>query len=324
MNRGTTGGDTRGAARRTTAWRTALLLVVPAAVIGVLLGRALAAPDPVQSEATLRALADLAAAVVVGLAALPRLSDRLDPAWRPLAAVAGLWLFAETALLADQAAEVSGTPVARLGTAAFGRYLTGSGNGQIGIAILICALIVTSCAAISFRRNGSAADSGPLGVILVFAAVGLVLRPVTGHMSQQPFGSMFAAVHALAAAGWCGMLLAAALQLRSRGDWAAVLPEYSRWALRAAAAVTVTGIVNALLRLPGLAAWTDTGYGRILLAKTVIAVVLLGLGGWWRRTWVPAASAHRLTADESLRRSVLELVVMSVVFGLAAAVAVAA
>ncbi|MGY2063817.1 copper resistance protein CopD, partial [Nocardia gipuzkoensis] len=101
MSKATTGGSS-------TALRSVLLLVVPAALLGAALAWALAAPDAVQSEAPVRALADCAGAIVLGLAALPRLYERLTPPWRLLAAFAGLWTALEFAVLACEAAQVVG------------------------------------------------------------------------------------------------------------------------------------------------------------------------------------------------------------------------
>jgi putative copper resistance protein D len=303
-----------------TALRSALLLVVPAALLGVTLAWALAAPDPVQSEAPARALADCAGSTVFGLAALPRLHGRLQPAWRPLAVLAGCWTVAEFVVLTCTAAAVVGVPVARLGARDFGDYLTHINGGQVGIAILIGTGVVTGYCVLGFRcPHRAAAD-----LVLVFSAVTLVLRPITGHMSQQDFGSVFAAVHTLAAAIWFGVLLGLALVVRSRGEWAAILPRYSSWALPAAAVVTATGICNGIIRLGGLAPLVDSGYGRVLLAKTALLIVLLGLGWWSRRRWVPVAADHRMTAESSLRRAVVEVVVMALLFGLAATLAVTA
>ncbi|NKY85516.1 copper resistance D family protein [Nocardia veterana] len=313
MRPGTTGG-------RSTALRYALLLVVPAALVGVGLGWALAAPDPVQAEAPVRALADGLGATVLGLAVLPRLHDRLRPAWRLLAVLGGLWSLAEFVLLATEAAEVVGVSVLGLRAADFGDYLAHVSGGQIGIAVLIGTVAVAGYSTLAYRRR----ERGTTDLVLVFAAVTLVLRPITGHMSQQTLGSVLAAVHALAAAAWFGMLVALALVVRTRGEWAVILPRYSGWALPAIAAVTVTGICNGLVRIGDLAALVDTGYGRILLAKTIMVVALLGLGWWWRRSWVPVASDHRMSAESSLRRALLEVAVMAVVFGLAATLSVTA
>ncbi len=309
MTSGTTGGGS-----------AILLLIVPAVLVGVVLGWALAAPDPVQAEAPVRALADGLGAVVLGLAALPRLHDRLRPAWRMSAVFGGLWAVTEFVLLSTEAAEVVGVSVFRLRAHDFGDYLTHVSGGQIGIAVLFGTVAVTGYSALVHRRP----DHTTADLVLVFAAVTLVLRPITGHMSQQTLGSVLAAVHALAAAAWFGVLLALALVVRSRGEWAVILPRYSGWALPAVAAVTVTGVCNGLIRVGGLSPLLDTGYGRILVAKTVVVLALLGLGWWWRRTWVPRASDHRMDAESSLRRALIELGVMAVAFGLAAALSVTA
>jgi putative copper resistance protein D len=88
--------------------------------------------------------------------------------------------------------------------------------------------------------------------------------------------------------------------------------------------LTLTGVVDAAVRLGGVSALTDTGYGRIVVAKAVMLAALLALGWWWRRTWVGRAAAHRMRADDSLRRATVEVVAMAVAFGLAAALATTA
>ncbi|WP_433681743.1 CopD family protein [Nocardia sp. CA-119907] len=306
---GTTGGHAQ-----------ALLLVVPAGVLGVALALILATPAPAQSASIVRVLADCAGATVLGLAALPRLHDRLRPPWRMLAILAGIWCVTEFAVLVFEAAAVVGVPVGKLTGAQFGNFLVEISGGQVGIAVLIGSGAVACYAALAFRRPETASAD----LVLVFAAVALALRPITGHMSQQPFGSVLAAVHALAAAAWFGLLVALTLVVRTRGEWAVTLPRYSAVALPLVGIVAVTGIVNGLVRVGGITPFVTTGYGRILLAKTLVLVGLLALGWWWRRTWVPLATNHRMRADSSLRRAVIEVVVMSVAFGLAATLAVTA
>lgn len=307
----TTGGSS-------TALRSILLLVVPAALLGAALAWALAASSPVLSEAPVRALADCAGATVVGLALLPRLHRRIAPPWRHLAVVAGVWGALEFAVLACEAAQVLGVRVTGLRTGEFGDYLLHAGPGQVGIAILIGVGVVAAYCAVGYRRP----DRATVDLVLMFAAVAIELRPITGHMSQLPLGAVLAAVHVLAAAVWFGLLLALSLVLRTRGEWARALPRYSSWALPAAAAVAVSGVVNGLLKLGGLTPLVDTGYGRILLAKAVLLSGLLVLGWRWRRGWVPVAADHRMPAESSLRRAAFEVIVTAVVFGLAAALSV--
>jgi putative copper resistance protein D len=297
-----------------------LLLVVPAAMLGVLLAWALDLPARVPTEGGVRVVADCTGATVLGLAALPRMHPRLRSPWRLLAVLAALWCGAEFAVLVFEAADVVGVPVPRLGGGQFGTFLIEISGGQVGIAILLGTGAVACYCALAFRRP----DTASTDLVLVFAAVALVLRPITGHMSQQPFGSVLGAVHALAAAAWFGLLVALALVVRTRGEWAVALPRYSAFALPLIATVMMTGVINGLVRVGGLTPFVTTGYGRILLAKTLVLVGLLILGWWWRRTWVRRAADHRMTAESSLRRAVLEVVVMAVAFGLAATLAVTA
>lgn len=313
------GGRGAGRAADRAPW-PALLLSVPSGLAGVALAWILIVPEPLPAEAVVRVVADGVGATALGLAALPRVAPRLRTPWRLLAALAGVWAIAEFAVLIFEAADVVGVPVADLGAAQFGTYLVDVSGGQVGIAILIGVGAVAGGSALAFRRPESA--SGDL--VLVFAAVALALRPITGHMSQQAFGSVLAAVHALAAAAWLGLLIALALVVRTRGEWAVVLPRYSALALPLVVTVAVTGLLNGLIRVGGIVPFVTTGYGRILLAKTVVLLGLLALGWWWRRSWVPRAAGHRMGADASLRRAVAEVVVMAVAFGLAATLAVTA
>ncbi|MBF6324352.1 copper resistance D family protein [Nocardia cyriacigeorgica] len=304
----TTGGRDR---------RPALLLVVPSGLLGVLLAWALTA---MTAESAVRVLADLAGATVLGLSALPRVHERLRPSWRLLAVIAGIWCGSEFVVLVFEAADVVGVRVGALDAGRFGTFLTELSGGQVGIAILLGTGAIACYSALAFRRPDTASPD----LVLVFAAVALTLRPITGHMSQQPFGSVLAAVHALAAGAWLGLLIGLALVVRSRGEWALALPRYSAVALPLVTLVAVTGLVNGLVRIGGVAPLVQTGYGRVLLAKTLILAVLLALGWWWRRDWVGRAAGHRMPAEASLRRATIEVVVMGSAFGLAATLAVTA
>ncbi|GAA5046912.1 copper resistance D family protein [Nocardia callitridis] len=300
-------------------WRL-LPTVAVAGLLGVALAWALTIPVTLPAEAIVRVIADCTGAVVLGLAALPRLQPKPTPRWRLLAVLAGLWWGTELAVLAFEAAEVVGVAITRLSADEFATYLVDLAGGQIGIAVLGCVGALACYSTLSYRKPASASTD----LVLVFAAVALALRPVTGHMSQQPFGSVLAAAHALAAAAWFGVLVALALVVRSRGEWATVLPRYSTVALPLVAIVAVTGLVNGVVRVGGITPFVTTGYGRILLAKTVVLIVLLTMGWWWRRTWVRKAADHRMTAADSLRRASIEVVVMAVAFGLAATLAISA
>jgi len=65
-----------------------------------------------------------------------------------------------------------------------------------------------------------------------------------------------------------------------------------------------------------------TGYGRVLLVKIVLTVVLMALAWRNRARWLPAAKSHRVTAYVSRSRSLTELAIMAVALTMAAALSV--
>ena len=305
--------------------RWALLLAVLTAALGVSLAWNLSDPMNPEFAGLVRVVADAAGAVTLGLAALPRLEGtatrRFVPAqdlWRPIAAAGAVWAIAESGLLLFGAGEASGRGARGISMADFGTFLLDTSAGQVGATAVACALGIVGYAGTAFRRDAE----WPTDAVLAVAALALVLRPVTGHMSQQTLGPALGAVHALAAAVWLGVLVALALVVRTRGAWAELLPRYSDWALRCVVVLLATGVINAYVRLGSLSAFVDTGYGRIVVAKAVALGALVALGWHWRRTWVPDAGGHRLQAAASLQRAIIETMLMAIAFGLAAALAV--
>ena len=136
---------------------------------------------------------------------------------------------------------------------------------------------------------------------LVVAGVGRVLgRPWVGTVAAAPLlvvvaaealrahvsalrplaGGVLTAVHLLAAAVWIGALaqvLQAARKWRGQPGWARLLLfDYARLAVWLVIAVLATGSVQGLLLVPTAAELVGTDYGRVLLAK--LAVVLLVIG----------------------------------------------
>ncbi|WP_072691581.1 copper resistance D family protein [Rhodococcus marinonascens] len=314
--------------RRTgTARQWLLLFAVPTSLVGVAFGWALARPEGHDPSSVVRAISLLLGSVVLGLATLgwwsrtgTRPFARNARLWQLSTAIAAAWMLAEGVLLAMTASEADAEPLIELSVGRFGQYVTEISAGRVGLAVLACTVAAATWSAIAFRRK----DARLPVPVLVLAALALVARPITGHMSQQMLGSALDVVHALAAAVWLGVLAALGLMLRSRGDWAKWLPRFSDLAVWCVSLLTLTGVVNAAVKLGGVTPLFDTGYGRIVLAKMLVFAVLLGLGWWWRRTWVGQAAAHRIDAETSLRRATVEVVAMAIAFGLAAALATTA
>lgn len=298
------------------------LAVVPAAALGVLVAVLLAGGDTDSVDSAVRAVADLAAATTLGLGVVllaGATSRHVDDAraWRAVAVTAGTWFLAEIALLLFGAARSRNVAADDLTTTVFADYLGGVVGGRLGVAVVLIAGLLAVGAVVVVRTGADV--SGVLVVVPVGVAV--VMRPITGHLGQQAFGAPTIALHVLAASVWLGVLLALALTLRSRGGWAEMLPRYSRAAGWCVGVVVITGVVAAAGRLGSVSALIDDGYGRLVLAKAALAILLVA-GGWWRRrTWVSTIGDHRTAASVSVGRAVVECALMAVAFGVASTLA---
>jgi copper resistance protein D len=293
------------------------------AIVGVGAAWLLARPEGPDPSSVLRVLADCLGATALGLALLRTdlFPVRSRPTvWRSTVLVGGLWTVAEAALLVTAAVESFGGGIGRLSIASFGTFLTDITVGQLGVVTVLCTAALCVYALAGYRGNRDL-STVPVAVL---AVVALVARPITGHMSQQLFGAVFVAVHTVAAAVWLGVLAAMALTLRAKGAWALALPVYSRLAWWSVWILAASGTVNAAVKLGDLGGLIETGYGRVVLAKTVILVVLVLLARRLRATWLVSAAAHRASLDESVVRAGLHICVLTVAFGLAAALATTA
>lgn len=279
-------------------------------------------PAPTLTGALIRALADCAAVVTLGLSAVPLLeSDRYRAelgrrAAGPLAVAAAIWLPAEIVRLTVEAAQTAGVGFWQVGVrtvSEFGLHTTAGRAGLVGIA---AALIVGVVAILAPR--GATTTAATVGI----AAVGMAARTLAGHLSESPIGGMAVAVHALAAAMWCGGLAALVLTVTHRGQWARVLPRFSQMSLCCVGVLLIAGVAAAAVKLNAPAELWATGYGRVLTAKVAVTVALLTLAWRNRSRWLPAARAHRSSAALSKHRSLAELGMMAVAVTLAAALAV--
>jgi copper resistance protein D len=257
---------------------------------------ALTGPQAAPAATVVRALADCAGAATLGLAVVPMLdtgrhrTELTLRAGRPLGWAAGLWLFTELCRLAVGAAAAAAVPVSRVGLTTTAEFATATSAGRSGLFSLAAAALVL---VVTFAvPKTPPAAVGAAGV----AAVGLVARTIGGHMSASVPGAIAIAVHVLAAAVWCGTLAGLVLTVDHRGQWARVLPRFSEMSLWCVIALLVGGVTGALVVLDSAAQLFATGYGRVLLVKIVLTVVLTALAWRNRARWLPAAKSHRVTA----------------------------
>jgi putative copper resistance protein D len=293
-------------------------LVVAAASV---VAWALAYPQGSLSVTLVRAVADCAAVVCLGLAVLPMLDDEryrrelIGRVTVPLSAAGAVWLVAELGRLIVAAAQAAAVPVWRLGVPTTVDFTLDTAAGRAGT------LAVAAAAALCVTTVAAPRTAAVNLVVAGLSAVGLTSRLITGHFFESAVGGLALAVHTMAAALWCGALAGLVLTVEHRGQWARVLPRFSQLSLWCVLALLLGGAVAAFDRLGSPAELYATGYGRLLTAKVAVAAVLVVMG-WRNRTiWLPAARAHRTTAVLSRSRSLIELAVMAVALALAAGLA---
>jgi cytochrome c oxidase assembly factor CtaG/putative copper export protein len=269
-----------------------------------------------------RVIADLSAAVTIGslvLAAVALPVDRDGLAHRPAlmlaAGTATLWAVAHVVLLVFSLADTLGAPP---GGAEFGSQLVSftrdvSFGQALGVTAAAAAVIGLLAAGATTVRSA--------GLLAVAAMATLIPTALNGHSNSSANHETAVTslgVHLLGASVWAGGL--AALLLLGPGLTGAgfrpAVRRYSTLAGWAFAAVALSGVINAWPRLGG---WSglNTDYGLLVIGKTA-ALVLLGGAGYWHRTnTLPEVEAGRRHAFARL--AAVELAVMGVAFGLAAA-----
>ncbi|HZG89075.1 MAG TPA: cytochrome c oxidase assembly protein [Pseudonocardia sp.] len=161
-------------------------------------------------------------------------------------------------------------------------------------------------------------------VLFGLALLGPVPVAVTGHSASggaHDIATDSLLLHVLASTLWVGGLVAVITLAAARGvDRAAALatavPRFSRLALVCWSVLAVTGVVNALTRVPPSAVF-GSEYGLLVLAKTAALVVLGVLGAAHRRGSVGAAARGEPRA--LLRLGGVEVLLMLATIGLAVA-----
>ncbi|MBF5029411.1 copper resistance protein CopC/CopD [Micromonospora sp. ANENR4] len=169
--------------------------------------------------------------------------------------------------------------------------------------------------------------AGPIGrtdgiILAVLGGAALFTWPLSGHAAASPAPAVSVVVDAVHLGGmavWLGGLVMLAVFLLRRADEReldAILPIWSRWAALAVAALLLAGTVQGLIEVAGLQPLFDTTYGRLLLAKIALFVLVIGVAAYSR-----ALVRRRVAAGRpgSMRRAVVaELVITAVVLGVSA------
>jgi putative copper resistance protein D len=326
--------------RTTAATRLSMLIVLlTAAVVGVLIGLTITAAQAVPGLAEpaavvrygipiVRVLLNIAAVVTVGLSLLPLLIgfDRPKLAETVLAgarrvAVASALTWAVTALVALvlQTSELHQSGLVSLD--AIWTYIRTVGAGKALVAVFLLALLCAGLAAWSVR----AGESVPAELRAAAALFTLLPLPVTGHATNWTWHDITMVsmeLHVMSAVAWTGGLGAVVVLLAAnRTLLAHALPRFSKLATICIVLSLCTGLFNGLAELllkPGSDLWRDlfgTDYGVLVLLKITCVTLLALFGANIRWRLLPGILRHQRTA--LVGWATFELAVMGLAFGFA-------
>ncbi|MGD9529640.1 cytochrome c oxidase assembly protein [Pseudonocardia sp.] len=289
----------------------------------------LPAPDPVLTLGlpAVRTFSHLCMAITIGgllcaaFLVAPQTSGYLDVAGYRGLRVAGFaaigWALAAAALVPLTVADALGRPlgdvldpavlldlVPRLSTASSWLF-----TALIALVVLIgCRSVLTW---------------GWSVVLFAVSLLGPVPVALTGHSAgggAHDVATDSLLLHVLAACLWVGGLVAVLVTAAARGPdrsaLATAVPRFSALAGVCWAVLAVSGVVNALVRVPLGALW-GSPYGALVLAKAA-ALGVLGYAGWRHRR-ATVGKAARGEPGALLRLGGVEVLLMFATFGLAVA-----
>lgn len=161
-------------------------------------------------------------------------------------------------------------------------------------------------------------------IIAILALAALVPMGTQGHsgdLSTHNIAATSLILHMMGAAAWIGGLVTVVLvrPILSRGELPNVLQRYSTIALVSFVIVAVSGVARALVGI-GTLSGIFSPYGLILGVK-VVALLVIGMLGAVYRTRLIGRMKNEAVARAFWRLIVVELIVMGVASGAAAALA---
>ena len=224
---------------------------------------------------------DLATALTVGALLVGVLAPQPIHAVRRLALIGGLvWLAALVGQVLLTVSEIFALPWSQVGdssllTSSARELIAQTDLGRVMVAQAILVLVALVLAGMR-RHRGMPVAAFALVVVAAW------LPGLTGHAGMD-HGHVAATIalglHVVGASVWVGGLVAIAVQIGGHGsDPALLLRRFSLVAVACVVVIAETGLLNASLRLDGLAALLTSPYGAIILAKVGILIILIGWG----------------------------------------------
>lgn len=311
--------------------------VVAAAVGIVVAGGSYAAPLPGIPDSgavvawgtpILRALTNLAAVVTIGwlLAAtfldpsgrdgIVSVAGRRDLKWAAIAAI--VWAELAIVQMFFELANVLGVPLSQAITPdVVSTYANAVPTTRALFVMAVLAAIVAVGALATSTTGASSAW-------LLLSVVAAVLPALAGHsagLGDHALAMTSGVTHVVAAVLWMGGLAALAVHA-SRRDMPMLraVQRFSAIAVICVALLAVSGFANAYTRLDSFSQLFSTGYGQVILVKTIL-IGALGCIGWFIRRRMLESLAQSSPVSLFARIAGLELLIGSIALGLGVALA---
>ena len=174
------------------------------------------------------------------------------------------------------------------------------------VAIALFSVLITIRTRLAVRGGVWVVGALGLGMLAVTAAGG---HAVTGD--DVVLGVVSTMVHLAAMALWFGGLAVVLVAPEGGRSWNTAI-WFSPWALGSVVALAISGGVNSWRQLGTLSGLTESSYGRWLVIKLLLVVLVVGVAAFTRFT------VHRRDSDSTtmLRRSVgVEMVGIALILG---------
>ncbi|AHW64791.1 putative membrane protein [Corynebacterium glyciniphilum AJ 3170] len=163
-------------------------------------------------------------------------------------------------------------------------------------------------------------------VFFVIAVASLIPVALEGHSASggnHDYGVNSLLWHIILSAVWIGGLMALVAHAARRGPFLVeITRRYSVVALFSIVGIALSGLINAGIRL-SFAEWFTTDYGRVIVAKAVLTLILAAIGFAHRRTTIPKLGAPVTGATVAwwrrpfVRLALVEIFVMAATVGVA-------
>lgn len=161
-------------------------------------------------------------------------------------------------------------------------------------------------------------------IVVSLSAVAALLPALSGHSglhSGHTAASVSLAIHLVSLGVWVGGLVAVCVYVGRQGaDAALVVRRFSTLALVCVILLAESGLLNASLRVDGVASLVTSTYGSLVLAKATLLLALVVLGWRQRSRVVPRMDAPAGRFD-LLRLAGYEFLLLGIALGLSAALA---